>query len=285
MFVIYGWKTYMYLFTLFPWTILFIISHQHQFLLSSTSIPTLIQSSSGTQPFDCFLERQHPKLLFNRNQDPTQKKCLRSYLRRNSWMSPIFARLLVVFIEDRSSQSFFTNRWLHHAGSLLRKFHSFPAIPQLGPGCWLRYGYSTFHAASTDPVYAQNMMFFSINTSRKEEMEEVLEELSVTFVPMVAFWDGNSWEKVTLKGQNDILAVLASHRGWQMGFLCLVSFMIFLSPYPLSSGSGCCYLFSWLAFVSNAYFQERGFVFEWLLFIVWSELITFPCDNRTVTRH
>ncbi|KAL0633058.1 hypothetical protein Q9L58_008068 [Maublancomyces gigas] len=72
---------------------------------------------------------------------------------------------------------------------------------------------TTFHAASTDPVYAQNMMFFSINTSRKEEMEEVLEELSVTFVPMVAFWDGNSWEKVTLKGQNDILAVLASHRG------------------------------------------------------------------------
>lgn len=42
-------------------------------------------------------------------------------------------------------------------------------------------------------------------------MEEVLEELNVTFVPMVAFWDGSSWEKVTLRGQNDILAVLASH--------------------------------------------------------------------------
>lgn len=72
--------------------------------------------------------------------------------------------------------------------------------------------YSAFHAASTDPVYAQNMMFFSINASRRKEMEEVLEELAVTFVPMVAFWDGSNWERVTLRGQNDILAVLASHR-------------------------------------------------------------------------
>lgn len=43
-------------------------------------------------------------------------------------------------------------------------------------------------------------------------MEEVLEELAVTFVPMVAFWDGSNWERVTLRGHNDIMAVLASHR-------------------------------------------------------------------------
>lgn len=43
-------------------------------------------------------------------------------------------------------------------------------------------------------------------------MEDVLVELSITAVPMVAFWDGMVWDRVILGAEgDDVFPVLNSH--------------------------------------------------------------------------